>query len=151
VEKHCRELGQEPKDHFSQLVVHANIEEALDDLLRGKVDAAVVDGVGLECYGLVKSGCYSRLKIVTQSVAFPAATIAYRHGGSLNAPTLERFREGLITANQEALGRDLMSMWKLTAFEPVPEDYPQQLANILKAYPAPESRPIPTTPTNSPN
>ncbi len=31
-----------------------------------------------------------------------------------------------------------MSLWKLTAFENVPDDFPQTLSTILKAYPPPE-------------
>ena len=41
-----------------------------------KVDAAVVDSVALECYELLKPGCYAGLKVVQQSCIFPAAVVA---------------------------------------------------------------------------
>jgi ABC-type phosphate/phosphonate transport system substrate-binding protein len=130
------EAGGRPATFFAKIVEHPNVEDALDDVLRGKVQAAVVDSVSMECYGLVKPGCHARLKVLTKSEVFPAAVIAYRHG-SLDAATLKTFRDGMINANQTARGRDLMALWKLTAFEPIPEDFQQTLDNIRRAYPDP--------------
>jgi hypothetical protein len=67
---------------------------------------------------------------------FPAAVVAY-HPGVLSDETLQRFREGMLNANKGALGRQFMALWKLTAFEAIPEDYEQTLIQILKAYPLP--------------
>ena len=66
--------------------------------------------------------------------------VAYRPG-AIDADTIRRFREGMSTANQNALGRQLMTLWKLTAFEPIPADYEQTLTDIVKAYPPPEVQP----------
>jgi len=134
LERACQECGTEPSRFFAKLTTPANVEDALDDVVRGKLQAAVVDGVSLECYEQVKSGCFARLKVLKQSMIFPAAVVAYRQG-ALEASTLTRFREGMIGANQNERGRDLMAMWKLTAFEDVPADYAQTTANILRAYP----------------
>ena len=43
----------------------------------------------------------------------------------------------MMNANRTALGRRLMTLWRLTGFEQVPPDYDQTLADIVKAYPAP--------------
>ncbi len=130
----CRESGSEPCKYFARVTTPANVEEALDDVLRGKLQAAVVDGVSLECYGQVKSACFARLKVLKQSEVFPAAVIAYREG-ALEASTLQRFRQGMVSSSQTERGRDLMSMWKLTGFEDVPADYNTTLANVMRAYP----------------
>ncbi len=130
--------GGSPATFFSKIVQHANVEDALDDVLRGKVQAAVVDSVALECYEQVKPGCYARLKVLNKSEVFPAAVIVYRQG-ALDAATLRTFRDGMINANQTARGRDLMAIWKLTAFEPVPGNFQQTLDNIRRAYPNPEA------------
>jgi ABC-type phosphate/phosphonate transport system substrate-binding protein len=143
LERHCQECGAEPHRFFAKVVTPANVEVALDDVIRGKVQAAIVDGVSLECYEQVKSGCFARLKILKQSAIFPAAVIAYRQG-ALDEALLTRFREGMVSASQNERGRDLMSMWKLTAFEEVPADYSQTLANIIRAYPY-EATPVSTT------
>jgi ABC-type phosphate/phosphonate transport system substrate-binding protein len=137
LQKLCQECESTPKEYFAEIVTHPNSEEALDDVLRGKVDAAIVDGVALECYQRIKPGCYSGLKVVQQSAVFPAAVVAYR-AGALDAAIVAQFRDGLIRANQNPNSRDLMRMWRMSAFEPVPADYQRTLTDILKAYPCPE-------------
>jgi ABC-type phosphate/phosphonate transport system substrate-binding protein len=139
LEKLCRGCGSTPKEFFAAVVTHPNPEEALDDVLRKKVDVAVVDGVSLECYQRTKPGCHSGLKVVQQSPVFPAAVVAY-HAGALEPATLAQFRDGLIRANQSTNSRDLMLMWRLTAFEAVPADYQRILTRIRKEFPCPEGR-----------
>ncbi len=140
LERECRGCGSTSRELFSEVVTHADIEEALDEVVSGKVPAAVVDGVALESYEALKPGSYSALKTVKDSHTFPAAVIAYR-AGNLDAATLARFREGLIRANRNARSRELMYMWRLTAFEPVPADYQRILNDIRKIYPTPQKTP----------
>jgi ABC-type phosphate/phosphonate transport system substrate-binding protein len=149
LESQCDASGMAPAKFFAKIVTPANVESALDDVLRGKTQAAVVDGVALECYKHVKPGCHARLKVLQESELFPAAVVAYRQG--LDKETLDRFKTGMITANQNERGRDLMRMWSLTAFEPIPDDYEEVLANILRIYPAPaEAAGVKTSPVDSP-
>jgi ABC-type phosphate/phosphonate transport system substrate-binding protein len=136
LEHECARAGQAPAEFLGQVTRQANVEAALDDVLRGKVQAAVVDGVSLDCYRQVKPGCHARLRVLAKSDRFPAAVIAY-HQGALDPATLNRFKAGMVSANQTERGRDLMNLWKLTAFEAVPADYGRELADILKSYPAP--------------
>lgn len=134
----CTEAGCDAAAIAAQTVGHVNVEDALDDVLRGKVQAAIVDSVSLESYELVKPGCHARLKVFKQSEAFPAAVIVY-HQGALDAATLKCFREGMMNANATAKGRDLMAMWKLTGFEEIPGDFQKNLESIRLAYPNPET------------
>ncbi len=145
LERECRGCGAAPKDLFSEVIAHADVEEALDGVVSGKVAAAVVDGVSLESYEVLKPGNYSGLKIVRDSHTFPAAVIAYRVG-ALDEATLNRFRDGLIRAHQNTRSRELMYMWRLTAFEPVPADYQRTLTEIRKVYPAPPPAPAAPSP-----
>jgi ABC-type phosphate/phosphonate transport system substrate-binding protein len=140
LERECRACGADPKDLFSEVVTHPDVETALDEVVSGKVAAAVVDGVSLESYEVLKPGCYSALKLACDSDVFPAAVIAYR-AGQLDAPTLARFRDGLLRAHRSTRSRELMYMWRLTAFEAVPADYQQILNAIRKAYPTPPTAP----------
>jgi ABC-type phosphate/phosphonate transport system substrate-binding protein len=133
---HCRALGAEPDAFFAKIVRHANVEDALDDVVRGKVDAAVVDGVALKCYEHIKPGCHARLKVLQKSPAFPAAVVAY-HEGRLDEATLARFRDGMLNAGKDTRSRELMNLWKLTSFEAIPADYQRNLIEIRRAYPAP--------------
>jgi hypothetical protein len=67
------------------------------------------------------------------------AVIAFR-AGFLDEATLARVREGMIHVNRTAAGKQLMTLWKLTGFEPVPPDYDQTLTEIVKVYPAPREK-----------
>ncbi len=136
VERQCRALKKEPRAFFSKITTPASSEEALDDLLDGAVQATVIDGVSLDCYKRRKPGRFSKLKDIETSEVFPAACLAYKPG-ALDEATLKRFRDGMMSANQTILGKQLLTMWKLTGFEPVPQDYEQTLTEIVKSYPAP--------------
>jgi ABC-type phosphate/phosphonate transport system substrate-binding protein len=126
LQRECQDLKTDAKDFFGKIVSHESIEDALDDILRDKVQAALVDGVG----------CFARLKVLKKSVPFPANVVAYRQG-SMDAATLAKFRSGLITASETERGKELMSKFRLTSFEGITKDYEQSLAAILKAYPTP--------------
>jgi len=139
-ERQCRQLGAVPKEFFKDVVAHPTVEDALDDVLRRKVDAVVADNVSLAGYELLKPGCYSGLKVVQRSCVFPAAVVAYREGG-VDEGTLARVHTGLIKANRDVRGKELMSMWKLTAFEAVPADFSRTLAGVIREYPCPAAEP----------
>jgi ABC-type phosphate/phosphonate transport system substrate-binding protein len=132
----CKDAGVEAKRYFAKVVNPAGIECALDDVVRGKVDAAMVDAVSFDSYKREKPGCCGRLKVLKQSETFPAAAIAY-FPGNLDEARLQQFRDGMLRANQTTLGKQLLSLWHLTAFEEVPDDYQKTLADIVKSYPAP--------------
>jgi ABC-type phosphate/phosphonate transport system substrate-binding protein len=147
LERQCLACGAEPRNFFAKVVVPRNVEDGLDDVVRGKLQAVVVDNLALECYAQVKSGCFARLKVLKRSEIFPAAVVAYRQG-AIDDAKLARFRDGMVGAVQNERSRDLLTLWKLTAFEDVPADFPQTLANIARAYPYVSTPP--TVPVASP-
>src|SRR5262249_49082593 len=57
---------------FSQLCRPADVEDALDDVVDGKSQAAVVDGAALDCYQKRKPGRFGRLKELHKPELFPA-------------------------------------------------------------------------------
>jgi ABC-type phosphate/phosphonate transport system substrate-binding protein len=138
LERRCQDAGLDPAHFFEELATPANSEDALDDVVDHLVPAAVVDGIALESYQHRKPGRFAKLKVLERSEVFPAAVVAY-HPGALSDSTLRRFCEGMLNANKETLGRQFMALWKLTAFEAIPDDYEQTLIEILKAYPPPSS------------
>jgi ABC-type phosphate/phosphonate transport system substrate-binding protein len=138
---HCRLFadkgaGGDAKSFFGKLTRTSAAEDALDDVLRGKVQAAVVDVTALELYKLVNPGRFERLKVLAKSEPFPPTVVAYYQGG-LSDAVLRKFRAGMQKANESDKGKDAMSSVRITAFEAVPADFPKMLANIAKAYPAP--------------
>jgi ABC-type phosphate/phosphonate transport system substrate-binding protein len=134
--RRCLESKKEPASFFSKITNPANVEDALDDVVDGVVQVTIVDSVALDCYKRRKPGRFTKLKIAHSSEVFPAAVVVFRPG-ILDEATLKRFRDGMINANRTVTGRQLMTLWKLTGFEDVPQDYNQILTEIVKAYPAP--------------
>jgi ABC-type phosphate/phosphonate transport system substrate-binding protein len=127
---------KEPPEFFSKIARPTSTEDALDEVCSGTIEAAVVDGQDLESYKNIKPGCYKRLKIAQKSEPFPTGVIAV-HKGALDPALLAKFRTGMINAHNNLQAREMMAMFQLTAFEPVPEDFDQTVANIIRAYPPP--------------
>lgn len=137
LDKYCKKEGHEPKQFFGKITTPSNPEDSLDKVFEEEIQATVVDNVALESYKRRKPGRFEQLQPMLISEVFPTGVVAY-HPGALDADTIRRFREGMSTANQSALGRQLMTLWKLTAFESIPADYEKTLTDIAKAYPPPE-------------
>lgn len=140
--EHCRlfaekEVGGKVSEYFGSVRQTCNIEAALDEVLLGKVQAAVVDNVSFEIYQTLHPGRFERLQTVAQSEAFPAPVIAYRQG-ALSERMLAGFRDGMQKCNQTDRGREALAAFQFASLAPVPADFQQTLDAILKAYPPPE-------------
>jgi len=136
LERELTFMGADQKGFFGQTVVHPTSEDALDDLLRGKVQAVLVDGIGMDVYRQVNPGRYARLKILKFVEGFPPTVLVYREGG-IDAATLVKLKKGLVSANSTVGGKEQLGQLNLSAFENVPADYESMLADIFKRYPAP--------------
>jgi ABC-type phosphate/phosphonate transport system substrate-binding protein len=145
LEKNCAKVGDcDAKDFFGKITRPSGVEDALNDILLGNVQAAVVDSLGLEYYAADKPGCYGGLKVIQVSEPFPTGVIAYRDG-VLDKKMLDRFKDGMVNANKSERAVQYMNMFQLTAFESVPADFPQTVANILKAYPPRQNAAVKTS------
>jgi ABC-type phosphate/phosphonate transport system substrate-binding protein len=138
---HCRLFaakvaGGDPQAFFGNLLPISSGEMALDNVLRGKVAAALVDQTTVDAYKRIHPGRFDKLETAAQSERFPSTVIVYRDG-VLSERVLNGFRDGMIKANQSDRGREAMANFKIAAFEPVPADYAQTLESIRKVYPAP--------------
>jgi len=136
LERRCPGNGTDPKKFFGQVTRPGGIEDALDDVIEGTAQAAVVDRHALEQYQQDKPDRSRRLRVLVQSETFPTSVIAYQEG-SLDKSTLRRFQERLIGANKTARGRELLRLSRITAFEEMPSDYDQLLKDIARVYPPP--------------
>jgi ABC-type phosphate/phosphonate transport system substrate-binding protein len=140
LERRCHDCGRETAKYFGKVDTVADAEDALDAVVNGKADATVMDGVALDWYQRRRADHFAQLKVVQESEVFPATVVAYNEG-SVPQATLKCFRDGMIKANQDRAGQFVLSMCRMTGFEPIPDDYEQLLADILKAYPAPTEEP----------
>jgi len=136
LDKRCPTCGQCSTALFCKITTPCDSEDSLDDVVDGVVQAAVVDGCSLEKYKKAKPDRFVKLKSILSSEPFPPAVVAYKPG-VLSDDALHRFRDGMITANQNPKGKQLLNMCRLTCFEQVPADYEQMLLDIAKAYPPP--------------
>jgi ABC-type phosphate/phosphonate transport system substrate-binding protein len=134
VDRQSQAQGKATTAFFSQVTTPENAEDALDDLVDGKVQAVAADRGALEAYKRRKPGRFNQLKQVAQSQPFPPALVAYQEG-ALDDATLQRFRNGLLRASQSDRGQTLLTLFKLTGFEAVPPDLGRVLAESRKAYP----------------
>lgn len=137
LEARCLEAGQcSPQDLLGKVICSGSAEEALDEVIEGNVQATIVDNTTLESYKRRKPGRFTELKVAAESEMFPAGVVVYRTG-TLNEQTLAKFRDGLLNSHKTFLGRQLLTLWKLSGFMAIPPDYDQMLADIIKAYPPP--------------
>jgi ABC-type phosphate/phosphonate transport system substrate-binding protein len=138
---HCRLFADKAargraQDLFGKVYQALSGEDALDNVLRGKYDAAIVDTPILKLYKDVAPGRYKHLRVLAQSEVFPPAAAVYRKG-ALDEPLLKTLRAGMLKANQNEEGREAMNTFQIKGFRPVPADYEQALSDIRKAYPPP--------------
>jgi ABC-type phosphate/phosphonate transport system substrate-binding protein len=122
--------------YFSKLTHPGSIEEALDDVVDGNVQAAVVDRVGLESYKRRKPGRFAQLKELMRSDALPPPLIAV-YDQALDQPTLNKFQDSVINARKKEKGQRLLTLFKLTGFSKLPADFDKVVAQTRKAYPPP--------------
>jgi ABC-type phosphate/phosphonate transport system substrate-binding protein len=135
-ERRCVAPGCCPEQFFGKVLAPRDVGEALDDLVDGRMDALVVDGLTLEAYQKLKPGRAARLRTLLRSEAFPAAVVAY-HPGAVSEDLLARFRDGLLAASSSRRGRRMLEMCRITVFKAVPDNYEEMLKDIAKAYPPP--------------
>jgi ABC-type phosphate/phosphonate transport system substrate-binding protein len=136
IERECLALGAPVEKFFAQLTDPANLEDEIDDVVDGVVQATVVDTLALNAYRRRKPGRAVRMKEIHKSLVFPNPVIAYQPG-VLDDATLSSFRDDLVRTSQDPDGERLLNLWKLTGFAPVPNDYARELDAVARRYPPP--------------
>jgi ABC-type phosphate/phosphonate transport system substrate-binding protein len=139
VDRQSQAQGKTAKTFFSKITSRDNVEDALDDVVDGVVQAVTVDRAALEAYKQRKPGRFEKLKAVARSQPFPPAVVAY-YGSVLDRATRRRFRDGLLGTARKERGRMMLTLFHLTGFEAVPKDFGQMLAKTRKAYPPPDAK-----------
>jgi ABC-type phosphate/phosphonate transport system substrate-binding protein len=138
VERQVEAQGKTLETFFSKITHPENVEDALDDVVDGVVQGMVVDRGALEAFKRRKPARFNQLKAIAHSQPFPPALVAY-YDTVLDEATLERFRDGLLRASRTDRGETTLTLFRLTAFEAVPPDFGQVLAQTRKLYPPPKT------------
>jgi ABC-type phosphate/phosphonate transport system substrate-binding protein len=134
LERECLKGGEPFSRFFAKVSTPSNVEEALDLVATGRVAGTVVDSCFLQWYREQKPGRFAELKKIEESEAFPAAVIAY-NPDTLDAATLDRLREGFLSASKNARGLKILGFCQITRFEVPPADFNGLLADIARSYP----------------
>jgi ABC-type phosphate/phosphonate transport system substrate-binding protein len=138
VERESQARGTELKEFFSKISSPQNVEDCLDDVVDGTMQAAVVDHSALEAYKERKPGRFGQLKEVARSRPLPPVVVAFCDK-VLDGTTVQRFRKGLVDSRNKEKGRMMLTLFRLTAFEVAPDDFGEMLAEAREAYPPPEA------------
>jgi ABC-type phosphate/phosphonate transport system substrate-binding protein len=127
----------QPRNKFARFFQAPNGQEALSDVLSGKVKAAIVDTPTLDHFKDLYPGRYKRLTILAQSPPFPPPVIVYRTGG-LPADVLKKFKKGMLKVSQTEKGRQALMEFGILRFQQVPKDFQKNSTEIATMYPAPQ-------------
>jgi ABC-type phosphate/phosphonate transport system substrate-binding protein len=136
VEEQSKAKGKDLKDFFSKITSEQSVEDALDDVVDGKVQTVVVDRAALEAYKQRKPGRFNKLKEVAKSEPLPPVVIA-AFDNVLDDATQKRLKMGLLTASTKEKGKTMLTLFHLTGFDAVPDDFDKVLAQTRKAFPPP--------------
>ncbi len=131
-----RLAGQDPGAFLGHIDSFSDVETALDDVVDGIQEAAVIDRFGLEAYQRRKPGRFARLQKLSESPPMPPALLAY-YDGNLDPQTVTRLRDGLTQAHKRKEGERLLTLFRLTRFAPPSRPFERVLAETRKTYPAP--------------
>lgn len=132
--RHCG--AKSCQEFFPTSAEPTSIEDALDDVVDGVTQVAVTDRAALQMFERRKPGRYARLRVLESSEPFPPSVIAFGQG-NVDKSVQDKFRGGMATAHNTALGKHLMGLMKISGFEPVPANFDQRMAETVKAYPPP--------------
>jgi ABC-type phosphate/phosphonate transport system substrate-binding protein len=131
--------GKKLNEFFKDIQRPDNVEDALDSVFQGKVAAAVVDQAALEAYKSRKPGRFKGLKEVAKSDPFPPVLIAY-FDNKLDPARRRKFLDGLLGAHKKERGEQMLTLFHLTSFDPVRDDFPQVVEKTRKNYPPPKEK-----------
>jgi ABC-type phosphate/phosphonate transport system substrate-binding protein len=134
LERRCVAPGNTPEKFFSRITSPRDATYAIDDVIDGAAQAAVIDDTELATYRKRYPEYFAKVKVLQHSEAFPSAVIAY-YPGTLSDELVERFRTGMLGAKASPQGRQMMQLCRITSFEEVPDDFDHMLDDIAKAYP----------------
>jgi ABC-type phosphate/phosphonate transport system substrate-binding protein len=134
-----KQAGKKLEDFFSKVIQKEDIEDGLDEVVDGNIQAAVLDGAALEAFMRRKPGRYKQLKEVAKSEPFPPVVVTYVEG-VLSDGALQKFRDGMVNASKKEKGQTLLTLFRLSGFETMPPDFDKVLDETLKKYPPPDPK-----------
>ena len=125
-----------PRNTFAKFFQAPNGQDALADVLRGKVKAAIVDTPTLKHFQDLYPGRFKNLTILKRSPAFPPPVIVGREG--LPTELLQQFRNGMLKVSRTEKGRMALMDFGILRFQEVPKDFQETLTDFATRFPPPQ-------------
>src|ERR1051325_683472 len=140
LERQCTDNAQPNlKAFFGDIGRPTIVISAFNGVASGTANAVLIDTIGVEQYKENKGPTFEKhLRILYQSESFPPPVIVYKEG-SLEPATFAKVRDGLLKAHLNPAATDILKMWHIESFEPIPPTYSKSLVDVLKSYPSPEA------------
>jgi ABC-type phosphate/phosphonate transport system substrate-binding protein len=133
-DRQCGCDGDTPWDYAKEITHPENPEMALHDLCEGTVDAAIVDGAGIQSLEERYPARGKLIRVIKESEDFPLNVVVYREG-ILNPGMIRHFENALEKTHKTGMGRQLLNLMQSTGFEAVPLDYQARVKEFVKRYP----------------
>ncbi len=137
LERRCVPGNQTPDKFFSRVSRPRDAAYAIDDVIDGTLQAAVIDDAELTSYRKQYPEHFGKVKNLLSSETFPCGVIAY-YPGILPDNVIEQFRTGMLTAKDSRQARQMMHLCHISSFEEIPNDFDRMLDEIAKSYPPPK-------------
>lgn len=130
----CREHDCTVDEMFPRFSTPNSVEDALDELVDGKIQLAVLEQASLAMYQRRKPARAANVRVLEDCEPFPPSVIVFRRE-KIDVATIKSFRNGMSTAHNSVLGAHLMSLMRIRKFEVPDDNYAKHLAEALKEYP----------------
>jgi len=121
---------------FGKINLNADAEDAFDGLASGEVEVVLSDSAPWESFKLQKPGTAGKLRVVMISEEFIPAVIGY-NPKKLDQNIRDSFKNGMLSASGNPKSKRMLEFVKISSFETIPEDFNEQMSQMLKSYPAP--------------
>ena len=102
----------------------------------GEVEVVLSDSAPWESFKLQKPGTAGKLRVVMISEEFIPAVIGY-NPKKLDQNIRDSFKNGMLSASGNPKSKRMLEFVKISSFETIPEDFNEQMSEMLKSYPAP--------------
>ncbi|MBU6294806.1 MAG: PhnD/SsuA/transferrin family substrate-binding protein [Planctomycetes bacterium] len=134
VERRAVLPGKALHEHYAKVFPIGDSEEALDNVREGSLDLVLVEKASWDRYKRIKPSANETLSPILESETFPSTVIAY-FPKSVQNSYVERFRKGMMTADQNPGSARLLQLVKISSFQPVPNDFMKEGESLIQAYP----------------
>jgi len=126
--------GKVLHEHYSKVFPIGDSEEALDNVRDGSLDLVLVEKASWDRYKRIKPSSIESLSPIIESETFPSTVIAY-FPKSVQNSYVDRFKKGMMTADQNPGSARLLQLVKISSFQPVPDDFMKEGESLIQAYP----------------